>query len=31
MKCNDLPGHFSRREFLHVGMIGGLGLTLPEF
>ena len=31
LKCNDLPGHFSRREFLHVGMIGGLGLTLPEF
>lgn len=31
IRCNDLPGHFSRREFLHVGMIGGLGLTLPEF
>jgi hypothetical protein len=31
IQCNDLPWHFSRREFLHVGMIGGLGLTLPEF
>ena len=28
------PSHFkktSRRDFLQVGMIGGLGLTLPEF
>ena len=29
--CTNLPWHFSRKEFLHVGMIGGLGLTLPEF
>jgi hypothetical protein len=28
------PSHFrrpSRREFLYVGLVGGLGLTLPEF
>jgi len=30
-KCGDLPRHFSRREFMHVGLIGGLGLSLPEF
>lgn len=30
-KCGDLPSHFSRREFMHVGLIGGLGLSLPEF
>ena len=30
-RCPDLPWHFSRKEFLHVGMIGGLGLTLPQF
>jgi hypothetical protein len=30
-RCQDLPWHFSRKEFLHVGMIGGLGLTLPQF
>ncbi|MFP6901848.1 MAG: DUF1501 domain-containing protein [Opitutales bacterium] len=30
-RCRDLPHHFSRREFMHVGLIGGLGLTLPEF
>ena len=29
--CRDLPHHFSRREFMHVGLIGGLGLSLPEF
>jgi hypothetical protein len=31
---HDDPSHFrrvSRREFLYVGLIGGLGLTLPEF
>ena len=30
----DDPSHFrrvSRQEFLYVGLIGGLGLTLPEF
>ena len=30
----DDPSHFrrvSRKEFLYVGLIGGLGLTLPEF
>jgi len=30
----DDPAHFrrlTRREFLHVGLVGGLGLTLPEF
>jgi hypothetical protein len=30
----DDPAHFrrpSRREFLFVGLVGGLGLTLPEF
>ena len=30
-KCFELPNHFSRREFMHVGFIGGLGLTLPGF
>ena len=30
-KCFELPNHFSRREFMHVGFIGGLGLTLPSF
>lgn len=30
-QCRDLPLHFSRREFMHVGLIGGLGLSLPEF
>ena len=30
-KCFELPNHFSRREFMHVGLIGGLGLTLPGF
>ncbi len=31
---NDDPAHFhrpSRRAFLHVGMVGGLGLTLDQF
>ena len=31
LSCGDLPHHFSRREFMHVGLIGGLGLSLPEF
>jgi hypothetical protein len=31
LPCGDLPRHFSRREFMHVGLIGGLGLSLPEF
>ncbi|MGH7199257.1 MAG: DUF1501 domain-containing protein, partial [Planctomycetaceae bacterium] len=26
-----MPLNFSRREFLHVGFVGGLGLTLPQF
>lgn len=32
-KCpgNPLASPFSRREFLNVGLIGGLGLTLPQF
>ena len=30
-RCRNLPDHFSRREFMHVGLIGGLGLSLPEF
>jgi hypothetical protein len=30
-KCFELPTHFSRREFMHVGFIGGLGLTLADF
>jgi len=30
-KCFELPNHFSRREFMHVGFIGGLGLTLADF
>ncbi len=30
-KCFELPSHFSRREFMHVGFIGGLGLTLADF
>ena len=29
--CFDLPKHFSRREFMHVGLVGGLGLTLADF
>lgn len=29
--CRNLPLHFSRREFMHVGLIGGLGLTLGDF
>ena len=29
--CPDLPNHFSRREFMHIGLVGGLGLSLPEF
>ena len=29
--CSDFPLHFSRREFMHVGLIGGLGLTLGDF
>ncbi len=29
--CLDLPKHFSRREFMHVGLVGGLGLTLADF
>jgi hypothetical protein len=31
---HDDPAHFrrvTRREFLYVGLIGGLGLTLPDF
>ncbi|MGJ8694935.1 MAG: DUF1501 domain-containing protein [Verrucomicrobiaceae bacterium] len=28
---NPLASDFSRRGFLHVGMLGGLGLTLPQF
>ncbi|GAA5494584.1 Uncharacterized conserved protein, DUF1501 family [Rubritalea squalenifaciens DSM 18772] len=28
---NPLASPFSRREFLNVGLLGGLGLTLPEF
>ena len=34
MKTNswlELPKHFSRREFMHVGLVGGLGLTLADF
>ncbi|MES2475678.1 MAG: DUF1501 domain-containing protein [Verrucomicrobiota bacterium] len=33
IKCpgNPLQSNRSRREFLHVGLLGGLGLTLPEF
>jgi len=27
---NPLAREFFRREFLYVGMIGGLGLTLPQ-
>lgn len=30
-KCFELPSHFSRREFMHVGFIGGLGLSLADF
>ena len=26
-----LPGLSSRREFLYVGLVGGLGLSLPQF
>ena len=29
--CPDFPSHFSRREFMHVGLIGGLGLSLADF
>lgn len=28
---NPLERYTSRREFLYVGMLGGLGLTLPQF
>ena len=28
---NPLAQDFSRREFLYVGLIGGLGLSLPQF
>lgn len=28
---NPLAENFSRKEFLHIGLIGALGLTLPEF
>ncbi|MDP3851471.1 MAG: DUF1501 domain-containing protein [Luteolibacter sp.] len=28
---NPLDRYVSRREFLHVGLLGGLGLTLPQF
>ena len=28
---NPLARHSSRREFFHVGLLGGLGLTLPQF
>ena len=28
---NPLHRYTSRREFLHVGLVGGLGLTLPQF
>lgn len=28
---NPLDRYTSRREFLHVGLLGGLGLTLPQF
>ncbi len=33
IKCpgNPLERHSSRREFLHIGLLGGLGLTLPQF
>jgi hypothetical protein len=31
MNCSELPFHFSRREFMHVGLVGGLGLTLADF
>ena len=30
-RCVELPKHFSRREFMHVGLVGGLGLTLADF
>ena len=30
-KCFELTNHFSRREFMHVGFIGGLGLSLADF
>ena len=30
-KCFELPNHFSRREFMHVGFVGGLGLSLANF
>ena len=28
---NPLANQFSRRGFFHVGLLGGLGLTLPQF
>ena len=28
---NPLAQDYSRREFLYVGMLGSLGLTLPQF
>ena len=30
-RCLEFPKHFSRREFMHVGLVGGLGLTLADF
>jgi hypothetical protein len=30
-RCFELPNHFSRREFMHVGFVGGLGLSLANF
>ena len=29
--CFELPKHFSRREFMHVGLVEGLGLSLVDF
>ena len=29
--CFELPKLFSRRDFMHVGLVGGLGLTLADF
>ena len=28
---NPFANDFSRRGFLHVGLLGGLGLSLPQF
>ncbi len=30
-RCSRLPQHSSRREFMQVGLIGSLGLSLPQF